>query len=243
MKGMTRAELASFNGKDGQPAYVAYQGKIYDVSESTKWKSGKHMAKHAAGLDLTPSLGSAPHDEEVFEKFPVVGALVEEEEVDEHVAMAPWPLSTLYQRVPFVKRHSHPFAVHFPIGLILAGFLFTLLDLFFAGGATTHYFERTAWHLLVLGTITAPFAVLTGMQSWWLYYGLGRTFKLNFKLVGGNVVIVIGLVTILMHLANPEIVTGALTPMSWVYLGLYAAQVLLVGTVGFFGGQLTFPEH
>ncbi|MDP8222230.1 MAG: cytochrome b5 domain-containing protein [Candidatus Lernaella stagnicola] len=239
---MTHAELAEHNGQDGKPTYVAYQGKIYDVSESKKWKNGQHMMKHAAGQDLTAAMGAAPHDAAVFENFPAVGALVEEEVVDEHVTMAPWPLSTIYKNFPFVKRHSHPFAVHFPIGLILAGFLFALLHLFFGQGPH-YYFERTALHLVVLGTLTAPFAVLTGMQSWWLYYGLGKTFKLMFKLIGGIIVTVVGAIIILMHVANPTVLTGELNSISYLYIGLYGAEVLLVATVGYIGGQLTFPDH
>ena len=31
----TKESLAQFDGKDGRPAYVAYQGKVYDVTGST----------------------------------------------------------------------------------------------------------------------------------------------------------------------------------------------------------------
>jgi predicted heme/steroid binding protein len=31
---MTAADLARFDGREGRPAYVAYKGDIYDVSES-----------------------------------------------------------------------------------------------------------------------------------------------------------------------------------------------------------------
>jgi predicted heme/steroid binding protein/uncharacterized membrane protein len=243
MKGMTRKELAEFNGQDGKPTYIAFEGKVYDVGNSKKWKNGKHMLKHEAGQDLTASMSAAPHDQKVFDGFPIVGSLIEEEAVDEHVAMAPWPLSWLYAKVPFVKRHSHPFAVHFPLGLILAGFLFVLLHLLLGGDQGPFYFERTAFHLIVLGTLTAPFAVLTGMQSWWLYYGLGKNFKLMFKLIGGIVVTVVGAIIVLIHVANPTVLTGELNAMSYLFVGLFAAEVVLIGMVGFFGGQLTFPEH
>ena len=44
MKGVhfvTRA-LAQYDGKNGNPAYVAYKGKVYDVSASFLWKDGNH---------------------------------------------------------------------------------------------------------------------------------------------------------------------------------------------------------
>lgn len=34
MKKFTREELAQYDGKNGNPAYVAYKGKVYDVSVS-----------------------------------------------------------------------------------------------------------------------------------------------------------------------------------------------------------------
>lgn len=75
----TLEELAAFDGKDGRPAYYAYEGKIYDVTESTLFKEGKHF-QHEAGQDLTGQLEGAPHAEEVFAPFEVVGVLEEHEE-------------------------------------------------------------------------------------------------------------------------------------------------------------------
>ena len=75
MKDMTLAELAAFNGRDGQPAYVAYSGVIYDVTESAMWGEGDHEGMHQAGADLTSEHDDAPHDVYVTD-FPQVGKLV-----------------------------------------------------------------------------------------------------------------------------------------------------------------------
>jgi len=40
MKEFTEEELAQYNGKNGNPVYVAYKGKVYDVSASFLWKDG-----------------------------------------------------------------------------------------------------------------------------------------------------------------------------------------------------------
>jgi len=75
MKEFTEEELAKYNGKKGNPVYVAYNGKVYDVSASFLWKDGIHQVLHGAGVDLTDALKQAPHGRDVLEKFPMVGIL------------------------------------------------------------------------------------------------------------------------------------------------------------------------
>jgi predicted heme/steroid binding protein len=72
---MTNSELAGYDGRDGRPAYVAVNGKIYDVTASPMWTGGDHQGAHQAGHDLTEELKSAPHVRAVVERFPVVGQL------------------------------------------------------------------------------------------------------------------------------------------------------------------------
>lgn len=75
MKEFTTAEIAKFDGRKGQPAYVAYKGTVYDVSGSGMWDEGDHGGFHQAGADLTVEHDDAPHDVLVVD-FPVVGTLV-----------------------------------------------------------------------------------------------------------------------------------------------------------------------
>ena len=62
----TESELKNYNGERGQPAYIAYAGVVYDVSDCPKWRTGLHEQLHFAGFDLTRSLRKAPHAAEVF---------------------------------------------------------------------------------------------------------------------------------------------------------------------------------
>ena len=73
---VTRQELETNNGKDGKPAYFAYDGKVYDVTESGLWTDGDHLGMHEAGKDLTGELEAAPHREENFTRVKFVGTLV-----------------------------------------------------------------------------------------------------------------------------------------------------------------------
>ncbi|MCX5717944.1 MAG: cytochrome B5 [Nitrospirae bacterium] len=75
-KDLTPEDIHSFDGKEGRPAYVVYNGIIYDMTGSKLWKNGSHLAKHLAGHDLTDSLKTAPHGEEKILAMPQVGKLI-----------------------------------------------------------------------------------------------------------------------------------------------------------------------
>jgi len=73
---LTPEELHSFDGKEGKPAFIAYKGMIYDVTNSKLWKDGAHARKHLSGYDLTDALKTAPHGEEKVLAMPGVGKLL-----------------------------------------------------------------------------------------------------------------------------------------------------------------------
>ncbi|MFZ4102361.1 MAG: cytochrome b5 domain-containing protein [Sphingobacterium thalpophilum] len=73
----SKSYLALRNGQDKPQIWVAFKGIIYDVTESGLWKNGKHY-EHWAGQDLTEELKDAPHSDQVFAKFEVVGRLLTE---------------------------------------------------------------------------------------------------------------------------------------------------------------------
>ena len=76
----TAEELKKFHGKDGQPAYAAVDGIVYDLSKTKFWKDGQHMKLHNAGTDLSPAIHSKAaklmhKDRQVLEKVPKVGVM------------------------------------------------------------------------------------------------------------------------------------------------------------------------
>ncbi len=76
MRVFTEKEVALYDGKNGNSAYVIYRGKVYDVSASFLWKDGMHQVLHSAGVDLTSALEQAPHGGDVLKKFPVAGIIL-----------------------------------------------------------------------------------------------------------------------------------------------------------------------
>ncbi|MFI5342382.1 MAG: cytochrome b5 domain-containing protein [Candidatus Methylomirabilales bacterium] len=61
----TERERRRDHGKDGAPAFIAYRGRVYDVSQSFLWQNGSHQALHVAGGDLTNSLMLSEYDVQI----------------------------------------------------------------------------------------------------------------------------------------------------------------------------------
>ena len=74
----TERELQQYDGRRGQPVYIAYDGIVYDVTAAALWRTGQHQDLHFSGVDLTRSLRKAPHGAEVFSRPGVkaVGRLI-----------------------------------------------------------------------------------------------------------------------------------------------------------------------
>ena len=70
------SELGDYNGKDGNPAYIAVDGVVYDVTDNEAWAGGEHN-ELPAGFDYTDEILESPHGEEVLENLEVVGNLVD----------------------------------------------------------------------------------------------------------------------------------------------------------------------
>lgn len=72
MKVFDKEELEKFDGIDGRPAYVAYLGKVYDLTGIPESEHGDHYG-HSFGMDLTVEMDDAPHDDNLVLVMPVVG--------------------------------------------------------------------------------------------------------------------------------------------------------------------------
>lgn len=72
----TAAELAKYDGKNGNPAYVAVNGVVYDVSNVPEWKNGIHQGRFQAGQDLSEAIKQSPHGTSKLDMVPVVGTYI-----------------------------------------------------------------------------------------------------------------------------------------------------------------------
>lgn len=225
-------ELAENTGREGKPVYIAYQGKIYDVSGSKLWKTGTHMRRHSSGKDLTVDLGAAPHGPEVFDRYPQVGVVKQAKPAEPKTTF----LEPLFKRQPFLRRHPHPMTVHFPIAFMFAATVFTLLYLV-TGIAT---FETTSFHCLGAGLLFTPLVILTGFTSWWVNYMAKPVRAVTIKMTLSLCLLAVSLCAFIWRVAVPDIIVVFRTS-SAIYLLLILSLSPMVAVIGWFGAKLTFP--
>lgn len=71
----TLEQLSHYNGKDGNPAYVAVNGVVYDVTNNPLWAGGNHFFGLTAGRNLTSEFQMCHPGAMVLSVLPVVGSL------------------------------------------------------------------------------------------------------------------------------------------------------------------------
>jgi predicted heme/steroid binding protein/uncharacterized membrane protein len=236
MQEFDQQTLAEFNGsrEDGR-IYVAREGKVFDVSGSQLWKTGTHMNRHKAGKDLTGDFPAAPHGEEVFEKFPQVGVLVEERGEADQQQLPPW-LDRFLDRHAFFRRHPHPMLIHYPIVFMFATAGFMVLALLTGNRS----FEVTSFHCLGAGLMFIPPAMATGFLTWWINYRSRPMRPVQIKIWCSLLLLLDSAVVFTWRLLEPDIlVTRGIS--SYIYAFFIFSLVPIVSIIGWFGAQLTFP--
>jgi predicted heme/steroid binding protein/uncharacterized membrane protein len=234
-------ELRSFDGAEGHPAYVAYQGRVIDVTASRLWKAGQHMRRHAAGQDLTAEIAEAPHGLDVLGRCPQVGVLVDTEGLPVSAPAAtstplPARLERFIDRHPFFQRHPHPMTVHFPIVFFIAAPVFTLLHLV----TGVDGFDVTALYCLGAGALFSLVVIPTGFFTWWVNYGARPMRPVTIKIALSIALFAASSAAFLWRLADPG-VAGSLRGGNILYAVLVFILLPMVVIVAWFGATLTFP--
>lgn len=70
----TMEELSKFNGRNGNPAYVAVNGIVYDVSLEKAWGGASHFGL-TAGKDLSAQFNSCHRVMDILKNLPKVGTI------------------------------------------------------------------------------------------------------------------------------------------------------------------------
>ena len=233
MKTFTLEELARFDGKEGRPAYAAQGGKVYDLTGSKLWKSGRHMNRHDAGADLSAELPHAPHGSDRLERYPQVGVVAPECAVpapENRDPQLPW----LLRKSPFFRRHPHPMTVHFPIGFA-AGAVFFLALFMLLGGP---FLESGVHAMNLAGAVFTPVAIVTGLATWKYNYGLSLITPVKVKLALSPLLWLQFVACAVWWAVDPAALSGG-AGLAWLTLSMLP----VMGVVGWLGAGLTFPLH
>ena len=74
----TLSDLAKFDGQNGNKAYIAFNGKVYDISDQQNFVNGVHIfdSRIKAGTDISQYISSAPPSHKTrFQQLHQVGIL------------------------------------------------------------------------------------------------------------------------------------------------------------------------
>jgi len=234
----TAEELAAYNGQARKSVFIAYKGRVIDVTGSKLWLNGLHMMRHHAGKDLTDEFKDAPHNVDVLDRYIQVGILKKEEITASDKRKIPRFLAWIFNRYPLLKRHPHPFIVHFPIVLMVLSPLFTALYLI----TDTRAFELTSFHCLACGLLFTLAAIPSGLLTWWVNYSAHFFKPVIIKIILSPIMFSVGLIVFIWRLKHPLILEH-ISSLVFLYLFLLFLLAPLVLTIGWFGAEMTFPIH
>lgn len=135
----------------------------------------------------------------------------------------------------FSVDHLHPMVVHFPIALILIGFLFDLISLFYKKEAGL---SMVGFYLLILGTLSALVAILSGTLFTSEMSGTAGNIKETHELFAWITVINLILLSayrIYIKVKAREGITTNRISFTW-----YGVAAVCVAITGFYGGTLVY---
>ena len=132
----------------------------------------------------------------------------------------------------------HPMVVHFPIALLIVGFLFETIGLF----VQKEFFSKTGFYLLILGTIGVITAYFSGQsagngisEAGTLKHALEThegAAELSLWIMAGAALVRIALVLLKKYF-------GVFKGVAFV---LFLLGVLSIARTGYYGGELVFKH-
>jgi len=136
----------------------------------------------------------------------------------------------------FNLNHIHPMLVHFPIALILAGFLADLISLFIK---KERCLAKTGLYLMALGTLSAIATFISGnfftthpeegsIHEIFELHETGALLTIIIMLIGS-------IIRIFLIVKKKED-----TNLKWLVFVFYLAGVIAVSLTGFWGGSMVF---
>lgn len=130
--------------------------------------------------------------------------------------------------------HLHPMLVHFPIAILLLGMLAEIIWVIYR----KNFFSEAAFYLLMLGTLSAIIAFLTGRFFTEEMTGASGDIRNTHQLFATITLIA----AVCASIVSIYYKTRPLNQdkVSWLVFALYCIVGIAVGITGFFGGDLVY---
>lgn len=135
----------------------------------------------------------------------------------------------------FDTSHIHPMLVHFPIALVVIGFVAELASVFIKKEPC---FSKIGFYLLLTGTLAALGTWLSGVLFTSELSGAAGDVKEThelFALITLSLLVVCSALRLLIQFRKTKNKN-----LTWIAFILYALAALSVGLTGFFGGTLVY---
>lgn len=138
----------------------------------------------------------------------------------------------------FDLSHIHPMIVHFPIALLMVGFLSDLIGLV----TKKDFFNKSGFYLLILGTLGAVAAYFSGE-----YAGngvtesgaLGQALEVHESAAVLTVWLMVGASLVRIGAVLLKRYEGVVKVVAF---GLFLVGVLSIARTGYYGGELVFKH-
>jgi predicted heme/steroid binding protein/uncharacterized membrane protein len=230
-----RETLSKHDGKEDREAFVAVDGKVYDVTGNRLWKKGVHMNRHQAGVDLTEAIAASPHGKDVLAKIQEKGTLIKAKE--EKPPFLPEWLVQFMEVYPFFKRHPHPMVVHFPMAIFIIAPLF--LAWYYLISPVQGLLDAI-FYLYILGTLSLPAAIATGVLAWLVNYSGKPNPLIVRKTIFSVLLLIFDIVIMAALIIQPAILQNP-SGTEWIVPILVFLCLPVVSLIGEHGGKLVFP--
>ena len=131
--------------------------------------------------------------------------------------------------------HLHPMLVHFPIALLLWGFLADVASIFFKKEACL---SKIGFYLLLIGALTSLSALLSGVLFTSEMSGAAGDVKNTHEILAwftaGTALVAAAFRVYIVSQKKEE------TNLKWAAFIIYGLATILVSVTGFFGGTLVY---
>ncbi len=135
----------------------------------------------------------------------------------------------------FSTSHLHPMLVHFPIALIVIGFVAYILQLIIKKEPC---FSKMSFYLLLIGTLAAVATLLSGILFTSEMSGEAENVLETHELFAWTTVILLVILSVLRtYVVIKNVESALLHKLIFIFYGLAA---LSVSITGFFGGTLVY---